>query len=210
MEKNCLNAAFSKEAGKLVLLDNTADGCQVIEGTVYINHDTRIIRLYNFDKTELCNKDKVNIIYSILEGTTLYPLDKKFKKSYSYDIENYALLVNAHSLDGNYIDTTRGAKSLTTELIDNTETYNGEPETISRIRKTIKAAFKSFMEQHGMQELVIDTDYDDLILGYKEISNMAKLLKAYFRGKGFCINMVIENKWLSNNKAIHILPLFKR
>lgn len=213
MEKCKLNAVFYNEHSKLILFDDIESDKRV-EGKIDINTSQRVIRLYDFPKKELTNKDKVNIIYSILEGSVLYSHSKLFGKLRTEDIENYTLLVNGYSINGDFLKIpylgAPNKNSVAYDLIENTKHYDGEPEYIENMRKTIKTSFDRYIRKHGMEEIVIDIEYKDLFKGYKDVQNLAKILQAYFLSKMLFVNLRINNKFLNNQKEIVILPLFKR
>ena len=63
--KDSIYAVYSEKVGRLELFNDNAhkEEERKIEGNVYINHQNKEIRLYNFRKSDLSNEEKVEITF---------------------------------------------------------------------------------------------------------------------------------------------------
>lgn len=208
LKKENSDAIYDEQTRTLVLFNNNAikEEERKIQGNVYINHDTHEIRLYNFNSGELTNKEKVEILYSILEESVLFPHLIKSKEV--ENIGEYVLLVNGYLLDGTFKEPKHSYNSIITELIDNTTHYDGEPECIEKLRTRVKYYYELYKDSIGVKEIIIPVTNSNLIEGYKEVVNMAIILRSYLRDKGHRVHIVEKRNIFSKYKQINVCPTY--
>lgn len=204
--KDCADAIYDERSKTLVLYNDNAPKIEEreIHGKVYINHEEGIVRLYNFSKKELSNKEKVEVLYSLLEESVLFPRSITTKEV--VNIGEYVLLLNGYLLDGSFKEPRVRYSSIITELIDNTEHYEGEPETITNLRNEVRKYYELYKEKFGKTKIILPLSNSNLIQGYKDIVNLATMLRVYLRDKGHSVHIYEKRNGLRKNKEIHIYP----
>lgn len=173
-------------------------------GKVYINHEESVIRLYNFSKKELTNKEKVEVLYSILEECVLFP--RLITTREVGNIGSYVLLLNGYLLDGSFKEPRKRYNSIVTELIDNTEHYEGEPKTLTDLRNEVRTYYELYKDKFGKTKIIIPLTNNNIFEGYKNIVNLATILRTYLADKGHSVHIYEKRNGFKKNKEIHIYP----
>ena len=207
--KDSIYAVYSEKVGRLELFNDNAhkEEERKIEGNVYINHQNKEIRLYNFRKSDLSNEEKVEIICSILEELVLFPKSLVSKEYEKGKIEEYTLMIGGYLLNGEFKDNRKKYPSIVTELIDNTKIYDGESPKIEFYIMIIKDFYKENTNYLGKKNIVLEINSPNLVRGYIDYVNISRLLSTYLKDKGIKFAMGLNNKIFCNNKKIYIMPI---
>lgn len=173
-------------------------------GKVYINHEEGVVRLYNFSKKELSNKEKVEVLASLLKESVLFP--RNISTQETVNIGGYVLLLNGYLLDGSFKEPRKKYNSIITELIDNTEHYEGEPKTITDLRNEVRTYYQLYKDKFGKAKIIIPLTNNSILQGYKNIVNLATVLRVYLADKGHFVHIYEKRNGLKKKKEIHIYP----
>ncbi|MBO5476498.1 MAG: hypothetical protein J6A15_01935 [Clostridia bacterium] len=160
--------------------------------------------MYNFRKKELTNKEKVEILYSLLEESVLLP--GSIKTNEYENIGEYVLLLNGYLLDGRFKEPRVKYDSIITELIDNTEHYVGEPKTVTNLRSEVRTYYQLYKDTFGKAKIIIPLSNPNRIQGYKDIVNLATMLRVYLKDKGHSVHVYEKRNGFRKNKELHISP----
>lgn len=171
-------------------------------GNVFIDHEMRVVRLYNFSKKELSNEEKVEILYSLLKESVLFP--GIINTNEVGNIGEYVFLLNGYLLDGRFKEPRVKYNSIITELIDNTEYFKGEPESVTDLRNAVRNYYELYKDEFGKAKITIPLRNSSLLKGYKDIVNLATILRVYLYDKGYSVNVYEKRNILKKNKEIHI------
>lgn len=163
-----------------------------------------MVRLYNFSKKNLSNSEKVEILYSLLEESVLIP--GAIKTEEIGNIGEYVLLLNGYLLDGSFKEPYKNYNSIITELIDNTEYYKGEPKGVTNLRNEVRTYYNYYKDKFGKAKVIIPLNNKNIFQGYKEIVNLAKILRVYLKDKGHRVHVYEKRNGFKKNKEIHIYP----
>ncbi len=208
VKKDSVYAVYSEKAEKLELFNEDAydERERRIEGKVFVDHYNEEIRVYNFRKDSLTNKEKVEIIYGILEESILFPNSIFSLNNTEGKMGEYTLLVNGYLLNGEYKEKNKKYDSIITELIDKTKHYDGEPECIEYYRSKIKSFYKENKNSLGKENLVLELKNTNIFKGYIYYKNMSKLLYTYLKEKRVRFKIQLDKKTFSTHRKIYILP----
>lgn len=207
--KDSIYAVYSEKVGRLELFNDNAykEEERKIEGNVYINHQNKEIRLYNFRKSDLSNEEKVEIICSILEELVLFPKSLVSEEYEKGKIEEYTLMIGGYLLNGEFKDNHKKYPSIVTDLIDNTKCYCGEAKNIEFYVNTIKHFYQENKKDLGKKTIALELNSLNLVKGYIDYANISRLLSTYLEDKGIKFAMGLNNKIFCNNKKIYIMPI---
>lgn len=208
IKKGSVYAVYNEKLGKLELVNEDAEDekDKIIEGKVYINHDSKEIRLYNFRKYNLTNKEKVEILYGILEESVLFPNSLFSQNNTDGKLGEYTILINGYLLNGEFKEKDKKYNSIITELLDNTKHYADEPKCIEYYREKIRSFYNKNKNILGKEKVKLELSISNRIKGYIEYVNIVKLLSTYLKEKGIIFRMRVNKKLFSRNIKIYILP----
>ncbi len=173
---------------------------------MYINHNTKEVRVYNFRKTELTNKEKIELLYSILERCVLFPNAKKSLEARKGQIETYVLLIKGYLMDGTFKEPGKKYASIATQFIDETEHYDGEPECSASLRSKVKSIYEENKEKLGKEVISFKITSKSRIKTYYDIVNTCILLDTYLKDKEIYTTITILGNILAREREIVIRP----
>lgn len=208
VRKDSVYAVYSEKAQRLELINEDAykEEDRVTEGKVYINHENKEIRVYNFRKSNLSNEEKVELIYGILEESVLFPKCLFSKNNIDGKLGEYTLVVGAYLLNGDFRDRNKKSPSIITDLLDNTSHYNGEPQCVQYYRRKISDFYNKHKNTLGKKKVKLEFNNKNIIKGYIDYVNVVRLLNTYLKEKGVIFRMGIIKKLFSRKRTIYILP----
>lgn len=201
------NVEFSESEEKIVMyIDSIRDEEHSICGKVYINHDQREIRIYDFPlRRQLKESEKVEIIYSILESLWLFPFSERSNAAYIGDITQYTLLINGYLTDGTFKEIRVRYKSIIEEFIDTVKT-DEENQEILNLRLKIRHFYNKYEEELGKESVIIYLLTNKIFSGIIEYINFTRLFSSYLKSKGKRFRMITNNNFLNKEKKLEILP----
>lgn len=201
------NVEFFESEEKIIMyVDGNRDELHTICGNVYINHDQREIRIYNFPiKRELKEYEKVEILYSILESLWLFPFSERSNAAYIGDITQYTLLINGYLTDGTFKEPWVRYKCIIEEFIDTLQT-EGENQEILDLRLKIRHFYNKYEEELGKKNVIIYLLNNKIVNGIVEYINFTRLFSSYLKSKGKRFRMITNNKFWHKEKKLEILP----
>lgn len=201
------NVEFFESEEKIIMyVDGNRDQSHTIYGNVYINHDQREIRIYNFSiKRELKEYEKVEILYSILESLWLFPFSERSNAAYIGDITQYTLLINGYLTDGTFKEPRVRYKCIIEEFIDTLQT-EGENQEILDLRLKIRHFYNKYEEVLGKESVVIYLLNNKIVSGIVEYINFTRLFSSYLKSKGKRFRMITNNRFWDKEKKLEILP----
>lgn len=201
------NVEFFEEQKKIIMYGNSSKCEQhTISGDVYINHDQREIRIYNFPiKRDLKENEKIEILYSILESLWLFPFSEKSNAAYIGDITQYTLLINGYLTDGSFKEPREKYKCIIEEFIDAPKDKD-ENIQISDIRQKVKHFYDKFEDDLGKTNVVIYLFSNKIVSGIVEYINFTRLFSSYLKSKGKRFRMITNNKLWEKERKLEILP----
>ena len=209
IKKDSVYAVYSERSKILKLFNENSykeeDRC--VKGNVYINHENKEIRLYNFRKSDLLNEEKVEIISGILEELVLLPKSFISKENEIGNVGEYTLMVGGYLLNGEFKETYKKYPSIVTDLIDNTKHYSDESKKIEFYRNVIKKFYVKNKRRLGKETVILNIENTSIIKGYIEYLNVAKLLYIYLKDKNIKFKLELHNKSFGNKRKILILPI---
>lgn len=173
---------------------------------MYINHDAKEVRVYNFRKTELTNKEKIDLLYGILEECVLFPNAKRSLQAKRGQIETYVLLVNGYLMDGTFKEPNETYSSIATQFLDETKHYDGEPECSEYLRSKVKSIYEENKEQLGKEVVSFKVTSTSRIKTYYDIINTCILLDAYLKDKGIGTTISVLGNIFAKEREIIIRP----
>lgn len=201
------NVEFFEAEEKIIMYaDSIKDEVHTICGKVYINHDQREIRIYDFPlRRQLKECEKVEIIYSILESLWLFPFSERSNAAYIGDITQYTLLINGYLTDGTFKEPRVRYKSIIEEFIDTAKTDEENTEILN-LRLKIKHFYNKYEEVLGKESVVIYLLNNKIVSGIVEYINFTRLFSSYLKSKGKRFRMITNNKFWDKEKKLEILP----
>ena len=209
IKKDSVYAVYSERSKILKLFNENSykeeDRC--VKGNVYINHENKEIRLYNFRKSDLLNEEKVEIISGILEELVLLPKSFISKENEIGNVGEYTLMVGGYLLNGEFKETYKKYPSIVTDLIDNTKHYSDESKKIEFYRNVIKKFYVKNKRKLGKETVILNIENTSIIKGYIEYLNVAKLLYIYLKDKNIKFKLELHNNFFGNKRKILILPI---
>lgn len=201
------NVEFFEAEEKIIMYaDSIKDEVHTICGKVYINHDQREIRIYDFPlRRQLKECEKVEIIYSILESLWLFPFSERSNAAYIGDITQYTLLINGYLTDGTFKEPRVRYKSIIEEFIDTAKTDEENTEILN-LRLKIKHFYNKYEESLGKESVVIYLLNNKIVSGIVEYINFTRLFSSYLKSKGKRFRMITNNNFWEKEKKLEILP----
>lgn len=201
------NVEFFEAEEKIIMYaDSIKDEVHTICGKVYINHDQREIRIYDFPlRRQLKECEKVEIIYSILESLWLFPFSERSNAAYIGDITQYTLLINGYLTDGTFKEPRVRYKSIIEEFIDTAKTDEENTEILN-LRLKIKHFYNKYEESLGKKSVVIYLLNNKIVSGIVEYINFTRLFSSYLKSKGKRFRMITNNNFWEKEKKLEILP----
>ena len=209
IKKDSVYAVYSERSKILKLFNENSykEEYRCVKGNVYINHENKEIRLYNFRKSDLLNEEKVEIISGILEELVLLPKSFISKENEIGNVGEYTLMVGGYLLNGEFKETYKKYPSIVTDLIDNTKHYSDESKKIEFYRNVIKKFYVKNKRRLGKETVILNIENTSIIKGYIEYLNVAKLLYIYLKDKNIKFKLELHNKFFGNKRKILILPI---
>lgn len=209
-KKDNLDVVFDELSDKIYLYaDNEYGEEEEFEGDVYINRDEKVVRIYNFRKDNLSNKEKAELIYSILSKIFLYPgfLSSIYAMRENVtNITDYTFFINGYLIDGSFRDKNKKCNTLIEDFIDGIDHFEGENEIIGDLRYKVKYFYDKYVEDIGNKAVNIFVTPNGFINRIFYCINFAKLFSAYSKSKGKRIRVITSSKFWNKEKRIEILP----
>ena len=209
-KKDNLDVVFDELSDKIYLYaDNEYGEEEEFEGDVYINRNEKEVRIYNFKKKDLLEKEKAQLIYCILNKIFLYPgfLSSIYAmKENVTNIADYTFFINGYLLDGSFRDRNKKCNTLIEDFIDGISHFDNETEIIGDFRYKVKYFYDKYSDDIGNKAVNIFVTPKGFFNKIFYCMNFAKLFSAYSKSKGKRIRVITNSNFWNKEKKIEILP----
>ncbi len=200
-----LDVEYFEDAKRIVLHKDLIDDEEHnIWGDVYINHDDKEIRIYNFNAS-LTDNQKIELMYALIETSTLFPFSTFSKENMIGDITQYILLINGYLLDGSFREPRNHYKCLIEEFIE-AKKVEDEVEEISYIRNKVAHFYNKYKNELGNEEVTIYTVNNKLLKGIIDYINFSRVFSAYLWSKGKRFRVITNWKFWEKEQKFAVLP----